>query len=265
MITVRMTAALMSAAVASIVAIACSTPYTPGDNTGDDSIDTGDAGTAFPNQTSTDAAPAKCNHNPQSTCGTAQQCDCKQNETCDVQDPTTGAASCVPSTGQGGVGANCDSTSPNGTSQCLPGLTCLYNECRPYCGAANTVCNQPGTQICVPVKNAQSAPIPSMFVCTIACDPVKPADRCGANNCVWFPSYYKPYKVSDCTIPGAGADGSSCQSDEDCAQGYACGTNGLCSHWCMVGGAECPAGTSCVDVYQSNAPVVGGTREGLCQ
>ncbi len=244
---------------------ACSSPYrAAGDTTGGDDVGSATDPTSTPKTDGADAGAAVCQPAPQSTCGATTQCGCAADQTCDVQDEHTGAASCVPA-GAAALGGTC-----NTTSDCAQGLTCLYGVCRPYCAQARTYCTAKGTQLCVEVKASDHTIVPGMNVCTIACDPRRPQAFCGTDTCVWFASYYAPIRgVSDCGPAGPNGDAQACSKASDCQAGFACNmhpTRGQeCEPWCRIGGSDCPSGETCVDVFKDDAPVVGGVHEGLCQ
>lgn len=218
--------------------------------------------------TNEDAAPppATCvTAPPNNRCGLSPQCGCATNETCDVTNEETGAASCI-AAGSATMGRPCA-----GTSECGAGLICLYGACRPYCSTAKAQCATAGTGLCVAHENDQG-PVPNMNVCMIACDPRNPAAVCGANSCVWFPTYYAPEKVSDCNFPGPRALGQTCIDELDCQPGLGCvpdskrGNGKYCERWCRIGVAgDCTGNTTCRDVFGANAPVIEGQKEGICQ
>jgi hypothetical protein len=255
-------------ALVPLVAAACS-PGTSGallSHTTDDQTENIDDGTGTTGGSSKDggAGAAACvTAPPNHACGIVPQCGCKDGQTCDVQDGETGAAACVDA-GTAKIGAAC-----NDTSGCGAGLTCLYGACRPYCSQPRSPCNVPGTQYCVEVLNDQGVQVPNAAMCTIACDPRNPQPFCGTNTCLWFATYYAPAHVSDCGPAGTKVAGTACTSDSECVPGFACGkhpTKGReCEAWCRIGGTDCPAGTTCVDVYADAAPVVAGSKEGVCQ
>lgn len=221
---------------------------------------------------------------PNDKCGLDPQCGCGNDETCDVTNTTTGATSCV-TAGGGTLGRQCVAT-----GDCLAGLTCQYGVCRPYCSTPNTSCTMPGTGLCTTVldQSANPKPVPNVKVCTIDCDPRMPQAVCGTNACIWFPTYYAPAKVSDCNFAGTTDVLYGCAVDPNdpkgapltyaCKPGNACGlhpTYGYeCERWCRIGNDSDCAGLQakptdpafhCKDVYGTDAPVINGVKEGLCQ
>jgi hypothetical protein len=199
---------------------------------------------------------------PSNVCGLTPQCGCKEGETCDVLDET-GATGCLAG-GTVALGHPCTDT-----KQCAAGLTCAYGACRPYCGEPNKGCSDEGAQLCVQARDKKGEPILNAAMCTVGCDPRNPEPACGTNSCLWFATYYAPFKVSDCNTAGTKGAGEACQADAECKPGFGCGahpTRGQeCEHWCLMGAQYCAAGTECVDVYGTTAPTVGGVREGLCR
>lgn len=274
-------------AIATLVACATA-PLDPPDPSGDTAAETkkkpsggssGSSTTPPPPPTSLDSADGGSDASaactpvaPTNKCGLDPQCGCGSNETCTVTSETTGATACIPG-GSATLGRPC-----NQAGDCVAGLTCYFGACRPYCSNARTKCTAPGTDLCVEVLDNNNKPEPNMKLCTIACDPRNPSPVCGTNSCLWFPTYYSPEKVSDCNYAGTNAPYTPCQGDADCKPGYACVNHpkyGLeCERWCRIGVAgDCtaPSGTTfppnltCKDVFTTNAPVIGGQKEGSCQ
>lgn len=206
---------------------------------------------------------------PNYRCSLVEQCGCAANETCDITDFKTLVNSCV-TAGSLAVGRKCDAT-----SQCQPGLACIFGSCRPFCDKAGSDCTTPGLGVCVESFGADGKPIPNSNACTIDCDPMRPEAVCGAGaTCLWFPTEYAPMKVSDCDQPGTKNALDVCTDNYDCKAGLACGTHPKygkeCEQWCRLssGGQtfnDCKAGFTCKDVFGANAPTVNGVKEGLCQ
>jgi hypothetical protein len=214
---------------------------------------------------------------PNNKCGLDPQCGCGTNETCDVTNDATGATSCV-TAGGATLGRPCSQS-----GDCLAGLTCAFGVCRPYCSSARTKCTSPGTDLCVEIVGDDGKPMPNKKVCTIECDPRQPSAVCGTNACIWFPTYYSPEKVSDCNFPGTVDGLAGCAIDpakpmdagDDfaCKAGFACAKHPKygfeCERWCRIGmDSDCASagtGFKCKDVYGTNAPVIAGVKEGVCQ
>jgi hypothetical protein len=203
---------------------------------------------------------------PNHRCGLDPQCGCEATETCDVTNQTTGAASCV-AAGTSTLGRPCTQT-----GDCLAGLTCLYGACRPYCKTPRSKCGTAGTELCVEHVGGDGKPVTNVAVCTISCDPRNPSAVCGTNTCLWFPTYYAPEKISDCNFAGTKVLNQTCVDDYDCAAGLACVVDPkknnakVCERWCRIGVAgDCASPLTCKDVFGSNAPVINGQKEGICQ
>jgi hypothetical protein len=197
---------------------------------------------------------------PSSTCGIFPQCGCTGTQNCNVENTTTGQASCAPS-GATGDYNNC---SGNGDSQCAKGRSCVNGVCMPFCG---TTSDCPGAyRACVGVNNMSNAAIPGMNVCTQFCDPVSPQSSTGGfspcgPNVACEPNTAANGRVSTCLGPttASGTQGADCTTnntydDTKCAPGYGC--TGLtifgttiyeCLHFCDVGAStgQCPSSTSC--------------------
>ena len=211
------------------------------------------------------AVPSDCNVATGSKCGVDPQCGCGMNETCDITTEASGATSCVTG-GAATLGRPC-----NQTGDCVSGLTCRFGACRPYCTTPRSKCNVAGTDLCVEFLGADDKPLPGNNVCTITCDPRSPSAVCGTNACLWFSSYYKPEKVSDCNYAGTTDALQTCVGDSDCKPGNACFKHPKygfeCEKWCRLGKAgDCDTNFNCVDVLGADAPTsVDGFREGVCQ
>jgi hypothetical protein len=235
-------------------------PNSPSRNSGPKKLDSADA--SVPD----DATPSdpSCQAPAGSKCAVSPQCGCGMTETCDITTEASGSTSCVTG-GNATMGRPC-----NQTGDCVAGLTCRFGACRPYCATPRTSCNVAGTALCVEFLGDGDKPLPGNNVCTIKCDPRNPSAVCGTNACLWFSSYYKPEKVSDCNFAGATDELATCVGDSDCKPGLACMTHpkyGLeCEKWCRIGVAgDCPSTSSCVDTLGVDAPTIDGVKEGVCQ
>jgi hypothetical protein len=197
---------------------------------------------------------------PSNACGLAPQCGCAANQTCDVTNGASGAVSCVLA-GGGPTGSYCTST-----TQCAKGLTCGYNTCRPYCGAAGAACAGAGLGTCTQYYDpAAGTPVTNSKVCTIACDLRSPTAACGSNNCIFDTTI----NASDCDKSGTKALYDACTRYNDCSQGLSCVDHPLygfeCEKWCRIGGSDCGIFEDCIDVYGAAAPSSGGSKLGHCQ
>lgn len=270
-----------SALATLLVVSACSAPPIEDPNFGEgtpnpipkrgDAGSDGRASTVNSVEASTGDDAGKCEPTaPNFRCSLLQQCGCGPNETCDITDFKTLVNSCVTG-GSLALGRKCDTT-----SQCQPGLACIFGSCRPYCGQAKAKCEGPGLGVCVESYGSDGKPIPNSNACTINCDPMRPEGVCGAGAaCLWFPTLYAPEKVSDCDTPGTKAELAKCTASEECKAGLTCAHHPTfnvdeCERWCRLssGGQtfnDCPSGFTCKDAYGADAPVIGGIKEGVCQ
>lgn len=197
---------------------------------------------------------------PSHACGLAPQCGCAGNETCVVEDTTTGAVGCALA-GGGPLASLCTTS-----SQCAVGLTCAYGACRPYCETVNIPCSGTGLGSCTELATAAGTPVPNAAVCTITCDLRNPSPVCGSNTCIWDRSVHS----TDCDKAGTKSLYAACSSYNDCAPGLACVNHPWagfeCERWCRVGNDfDCGFFESCVDVYGADAPTQGGEKLGHCQ
>jgi len=215
----------------------------------------GDSGTT----TDPDAGSGVCKTVPPTNrCGLDPQCGCGVNETCDVTNDETGATSCT-TAGSATLGRPCGRT-----GDCAAGLTCAFGACRPYCTTARSKCNQPGTDLCIEMTDSNNNPYPLSNTCSIVCDPWDAKGACGTNRCDWFESFYKPFKISDCSAPGTATLGQACKYDDDCVTGHLC-IGSKCERWCRMGQAgDCPSNKVCDDYFGVDGPTVGGVKRGVC-
>jgi hypothetical protein len=206
---------------------------------------------------------------PTSTCAIFPQCGCTGGKNCNVEDTTSGQASCAAA----GTTPDWNNCSGNCDSQCGVGRTCVDGVCSPFCGA---VSDCPGSyRDCFQVVNGSSQNIPGMKVCSSFCDPTNPQNNsggymaCGPNVNCYPGSDHIPY----CLGPaGTGTQGKSCATNSasdpsKCAPGYACVGLGLnlyqCQKFCAVGGANtCSSSTSCSS-FQTKV-YAGGQEIGGC-
>jgi hypothetical protein len=202
------------------------------------------------------ATPACVLNVPSSTCGIFPQCGCTGTQNCNVEDTTSGKASCAAS----GAIPDWNNCSGNGDAQCAVGRSCVDGVCSPFCGAASDC---PGSyRDCFQVVNSSSANIPGMKVCSSFCDPTNPQNAtagfmaCGPNvNC--YPGSDRiPYCLGPTTA--SGTQGANCKNGSAgdstlCAPSYACVTISLfgttvyqCQQFCKVGvSGSCPSSYTC--------------------
>jgi hypothetical protein len=214
-----------------------------------------DAGSSKP-----DAAPTCVTAPPSNSCGVAPQCGCAAGETCEIADKKTGAVSCI-AAGDRVLAAVCTTT-----SQCAPGLTCVFGACRPYCSTVNTACTGTGLGLCNQGYDTAGNAVPNGKICTLTCEPRNPSAACGANTCVWD----KNLGTTDCDMAGIRTARQPCKEYSDCAPGFQCATHPVvgmeCERWCRVGhDDDCDALQTCKDVYDANGPKEGADKLGLCQ
>lgn len=236
----------------------------------DSGVDAGPPPTdAGPKDAAVDAAPADAGSDasdagacvttaPSNACGLVAQCGCASDRTCAITTASTGAVSCVVA-GTSPVGSPCTAT-----TQCAKGLTCEYGTCRPYCATSGAACaSTSGT--CTEVYDADGDALPNAKVCTIPCDPTKPAAACGTNTCIFDTGLL----VTDCDAHGGAGMYDICDAYNSCKPGLACINHPLfgfeCERWCRIGGSDCGLGETCEDVYGADAPMSGGAKLGHCQ
>jgi len=190
---------------------------------------------------------------PSNVCGVYPQCGCGSASTCEVnQQALDGSSSCVPA-GSKGIGQACTGTA----SECAPGLTCIWNVCRPYCGTDGSTCSDPGTNACVNLTDNSSNKIPNLLVCRIDCQ-LQDASSCGGGGegCI-----YVDTDQTDCypvgTTANCNATTSLCPAGQVCLTDQ---TNYFCLPWCRVGSNDCTSGTC-----NTLSLTVSGTTYGYCQ
>jgi hypothetical protein len=192
---------------------------------------------------------------PSDICGVFPQCDCPANQTCEVnQTMLNGSSSCIQA-GTLGIGQPCTAT----VNQCAPGLTCIWNECHPYCGTAGTACTNPGTNNCVNLTDSMMNPIPNLLVCHIDCA-LQDASSCGGGSegCIYFSD-----GSTDCYPVGTA---TTCSATTECKPGDVCVFDGVstytCDPWCRIGLNDCTIGTC--NAF-GTPPTVNGQAYGYCQ
>ena len=207
---------------------------------------------------------------PTSTCGIFPQCGCTGGKNCNVEDTTSGQASCAAA----GTTPDWNSCTSNGDGQCGVGRSCVDGVCSPFCGA---VSDCPGSyRDCFQVVNESSNNIPGMKACTSFCDPTNPQNSaggytaCGPNVGCMPGTDHIPYCVGPTLATGT--QGKSCATssaadDSKCAPGYGCVGLGLglyqCQKFCQVGvSGSCPSSYTCSSFATKN--YAGTTEIGGC-
>ncbi len=192
---------------------------------------------------------------PSDVCGVFPQCDCGASQTCEVdQTKLDGSSSCI-AAGTKTTGQACTGT----VNECAPGLTCIWNECHPYCGTAGSTCSDPLTNSCINLTNSSNNPIPNLLVCHINCSLQDP-NSCGGGSegCVYFQT-----DEVDCYPVGTSTTCSSTATQ--CKPGDTCVFDGVstytCRPWCRIGGSDCTTGTC--NAF-GTPPTVKGTQYRYC-
>jgi hypothetical protein len=250
-----------------IVASACATGGNIGEGndagkdsgiTAKDSGNTNDGSSPSDASTNKDTGTDTCQKAPPSdVCGVFPQCDCGPTATCEVnQTALDGTSSCVPA-GTATIGQACTATA----NQCAPGLTCIWNECHPYCGTAGAQCTNPNTNACINLTDSNNAPIPNLLVCHIDCELADP-NSCGGNGegCIYFDVDQVDCYPVGTTTANCNATTSICPPGQVCLTDQ---TNYFCEQWCRINGNDCTSGT-CTSLG-TNAPTVNGQEYGYCQ
>jgi hypothetical protein len=168
---------------------------------------------------------------PSLVCGLDPQCGCGPQGTCTL-DPNNfqnGSTLCVQSMGSGMAKTPCTNT-----SECSPGLGCLYGLCRPYCSTDGAPCNVANTYQCSQYYY-MSKPIPNGTMCMLNCTLDDP-NSCGGGTrgCYWAGG-----DKSDCSDLKGYNTVSCTQQDPYCAPGYVCLSDNTCHEWCMIGSPAC--------------------------
>jgi hypothetical protein len=188
------------------------------------------------------------------TCDDFPQCGCSAGKNCDVTD-LAGTTSCV---NAGGIAAYGHCTD---IGQCGAGYSCVGQVCKPFCTTSNDCPGVNDGAQCIQVTyddNGTTKPIPGMYTCTAACDPLQ------TNSCGGGAGCFLAGGTADCVPAGLGVGVGACASDPfACAPGYVCLSDDSCRKWCRVGLNDCTSGQSCV---QLSGPVTyKGYTWGTCQ
>lgn len=198
---------------------------------GPSSTSSGGGGSAGDGGGGSGGAPAAC------TLGGA---GCVEGEKCSIVDEGLGAPAgvgCVEA-GPGQAFEACDAD-----IACGAGLYCDYTTavCKPLCGQPGLECGS--ADDCVVGRDSSGSPIPGLFVCLAACNPVSAS----VNPCADDPSttcFYRADEAAfDCGLSEQGGWMSPCDSGRDCRFGLGC-FDGYCQDWCSdVGSANGCYGT----------------------
>ncbi|MEO8877998.1 MAG: hypothetical protein ABI461_20570 [Polyangiaceae bacterium] len=189
---------------------------------------------------------------PSNKCGIFPNCGCA-GTTCDfVLD--SGAAilptACTPSVGTAVGGAACTES-----TDCIEGLTCLFDRCHPFCEAEGPSCGG----IYSDCHNHASTT--GYNICGIKCD-LSSASSCGMLGCVGVSSG-SGNATSECEPVGTAGNGAACTSVLDCAPGFNCVNVGTmqCKQTCKTVAPACTTGT-CTGL--ATTLVVDGVTYGYC-
>ena len=188
---------------------------------------------------------------PMGDCDLLQQ-DCPSGMGCKVvPDGDSYLSTCVPANGLKEPGSDC-----GGSSECGPGLECIFAKCTPPCCPGN---HQPCEGGLCNVQNNQDFGEFEVFFCSYppSCDLFDPmACMDGAEgNC-----YPTDLGFAFCAPPGPNVvgEGEACAFLNDCESNMFCysgGGSGTCRLACYLDGSStvpgeggCPMGTTCSEV-----------------
>lgn len=183
-------------------------------------------------------APIPCKLTTLTPCNPVQQCGCKPDERCALDDNGTTIRCVAGSIGDKRKGEPCKLT-----SECAAGLECAYTElCSPYC-AKDSECNS--DERCIQFFNEESGMlVTGSGACEMICDPVsrEPCPdntRCASS----FEDFPIPWASCISTVDHRlYARGESCQAIEArCESGLGCARFGpeICVSLCRSD-ADCP-------------------------
>ena len=165
---------------------------------------------------------------------------CDEGQKCSIVDEVLGAP----------AGVGCVEAGPSQAFQscdadiaCASGLYCDYTTavCKPLCALEGLECA--AAEDCVVGRDSAGSPIPGLFVCLAACNPISAS----VNPCADDPDttcYYRADEAEfDCGLSELGAWMSPCSTGRDCRFGLGC-FDGYCQDWCgAVGSANGCFGT----------------------
>jgi hypothetical protein len=189
------------------------------------------------------------------TCGTAPQCGCPSNMTCDLTNSADTV--CVGPAGIGTAGSLCANT-----GSCALGMTCLYRStCHSFCATPGQPCGDAGK--CIQLLDQNDAAVPNASLCEINCQLQDPGS-CG-NGGACYASLETP-GATDCYLAGSGVLNAACTYANDCAAGLGCvsvgGAAAKCKKSCRVGNnADC-GGQTCTGFNPKL--VLNGQEYGSC-
>lgn len=192
---------------------------------------------------------------PSNICGLDPQCGCGSMGTCDVDfQKLDGTTKCVQTTGSGMIKSACKMT-----TDCAPGLSCIFGACRPYCSTNGSACQQPGTTNCLQLTAGQQmTPVPNLLICELDCA-LDDVNACGGGTegCAYF-----GMTDVDCRDMTGGNTSTCTQQNPVCAPGYVCLTNNVCGKWCKVGGMNTCGNKTCTSL--STKVIIKNVEYGVC-
>ena len=161
-------------------------------------------------------------------------------------------------------------------NRCEAGLACLTTgptgTCFKFCDS-DKQCTAPGGLCVVTLIDANQNPILDATLCSPNCSPITNlgCPVAGTSCSVAQEPTGAQRFFTMCDGAGAGAQGSSCAADADCAATYGCFTNAQqqkkCMKWCDASKNACAGGLSCAPLSDGlgNDVVIGNVTYGVCQ
>ncbi|HVV88478.1 MAG TPA: hypothetical protein VHE35_35790 [Kofleriaceae bacterium] len=217
-------------------------------------------------------APIDGNGCPTQPCAYNPQCGCAAPLVCDIDFTDLIGTSCRAVNAPGNAQSTCGSF-----SECAGDFTCVMAgggmRCEQFC-SSDMQCAQPRGKCIIQIQNQQGMDIDGAVTCSSNCNPLSTTTggACPAN---WKCGFFTigQTDIVDCELPGAGQQGTTCNTDADCSAGTMCSTvtvGGVplkrCRRVCnkTAGGQECAAvaGTSCLGFV--DPLTIAGTEYGIC-
>jgi len=173
-------------------------------------------------------------------CSVYPECGCDTGDACKITDLETGATECLVA-GSVPAWGSCSAQ-----EDCAPAAgACVSSVCHPYC-------EEPGGDSCAvgdclqAVATATQTPVPGLYYCGLACEPVLAAQGSATNvepcgeDAVCIPVHGDPVDVASsafCATSAGVSEGGYCDSNDDCANGTGCLDN-QCTLYCRSS-ADC--------------------------
>ena len=196
------------------------------------------------------------------------QCGCDVGQACSIELPTTAnpTGRVCANEGMAKVSEKC-----TGANSCAAGSLCVTastqaSTCLEFCDT-DMMCNAPGGLCVIELNDGKGGTIPNAKLCSDNCDPATSVG-CPVPNTscqLGFDDVGMRF-FTMCRGQGAGTQGASCTTNDDCAQTYGCINLNMvptCLKYCNVsGGSSCPGATLCNPL--NPAAQIGATEYGAC-